>query len=306
MTGDCAIVARVTSVQAINGSTKVGVMIRDNLSATVSQRGWIGITPQATGGTRQLQSRLAGATENWAGRVERTTDFPSGAGIPYWYKVERRGNLITSYSSKDGTSWCPHIGNYYGNLPSTVYVGLFTVSGSSTTTTTAQFDHVAFTGGSGGLVTTPEAPAAVFADGSSKAITVRWLPSFDATGYDLLRSTTSGSGYAALASNLSASTISYVDTTAAAGTTYYYVVRAKNSAGTSGNSPQFYASRLPAEMPTSPSAARPRHPPTLNPQKAPPRPSTRIPAPSGSLRRRRAGCNMTSAQTTRRSSKVTR
>ena len=248
MTGDCAIVARVTSVQAINGSTKVGVMIRDNLSATVSQRGWIGITPQATGGTRQLQSRMAGYTENWAGRVERTTDFPSGAGIPYWYKVERRGNLITSYSSKDGTSWCPHISDYYGNLGSTAYIGLFIVSGSATTTTTAQFDHVAFTGGSGGLVTTPAAPAAVFADGSGKAITVRWLPSFGATSYNLLRSTTSGSGYTTLAGNLSASTISYVDTTAAAGTTYYYVVQAVNSAGTSGNSPLFYASRLATQM----------------------------------------------------------
>jgi hypothetical protein len=77
---------------------------------------------------------------------------------------------------------------------------------------------------------------------------VRWLPSFGATAYDLLRSTTSGSGYAALASNLSTAKTSYVDTTAAAGTTYYYVVRAKNSAGTSGNSPQFYGSLLPAPM----------------------------------------------------------
>jgi hypothetical protein len=39
-----------------------------------------------------------------------------------------------------------------------------------------------------------------------------------------------------------------VDTTAAAGTTYYYVVRAKNSVGTSGNSPQFYGSLLTAPM----------------------------------------------------------
>ena len=97
-------------------------------------------------------------------------------------------------------------------------------------------------------MTTPAAPAALFADGSSKAITVRWLPSFGATAYDLLRSTTSGSGYAAIASNLSTATTSYVDTTVAAGTTYYYVVQAKNSVGTSGNSPQFGAALLPAPM----------------------------------------------------------
>jgi len=88
----------------------------------------------------------------------------------------------------------------------------------------------------------------VFADGSSQAITVRWLPSFGATSYNLLRSTTSGSGYAAIASNLSTATTSYVDTAVSAGTTYYYVVQAANSAGTSGNSPQFYGSLLPAAM----------------------------------------------------------
>jgi hypothetical protein len=88
----------------------------------------------------------------------------------------------------------------------------------------------------------------VFAVGSSKAITVRWLPSFGATSYNLLRSTTSGSGYTAIASNLSTATTSYVDTTAAAGTTYYYVVQAVNSAGTSGNSPQFGDALLAAPM----------------------------------------------------------
>jgi len=98
------------------------------------------------------------------------------------------------------------------------------------------------------LLTTPSAPAAVFTSGSNNAINVRWLPSFGATGYNVLRSTISGGGYAPIASNLPASTTSYEDTTAAVGTTYYYVVQAVNSAGTSGNSPQFYGSLLPSPM----------------------------------------------------------
>ena len=236
MTGDCAIVARVASAQATTASVKAGVMIRDNLTAAVSQRGWVAIIPDATG-VNHVQSRLAGSTERWAGRITQTTNLTSSA--PYWVKIERRGGLITSYSSPDGTSWSPNVSCYYANLPSTVYIGLFTTSGSSTATTTVNFDNVAFTGGTGGLVTTPAAPAALLASGSSKAITLRWLPSFGATAYDVLRSTTSGSGYTALASSLAGDKTSYVDTTAAAGTTYYYVVRAKNSAGTSGNSPQF-------------------------------------------------------------------
>jgi len=168
-------------------------------------------------------------------------------GIPYWLKIERRGSILTTYSSQDGTSWAPLVSPYYDKLPSTVYIGLFLCSGNATPVT-ATFANVAFTGGAGGLVTTPAAPAGLLASGSSKAITLRWLPAFGATAYDVLRSTTSGSGYTVIASNLSAAKTSYVDTTAAAGTTYYYVVRAKNSVGVSGISPQFYGALLPAPM----------------------------------------------------------
>jgi len=247
MTGDCAIVAKVTSAQIVNGSTKAGLMIRDNLSATVSQRAWIAIVPTTTG-TNQVQCRQKGWTETWGGSgwAVRANDLPPG--MPYWLKAERRGNLITTYSSQDGTSWSPIVSSYYGNLPSTVYIGLFIVSGSATTTTTATFANVAFTGGTGGLVTAPAAPASVFACGSSQAITVRWLPSFGATAYDLLRSTTSGSGYTVIASNLSTAQTSYVDTNVTSGTTYYYVVQAKNSVGSSGNSPDFGDALLPAPM----------------------------------------------------------
>ncbi len=244
MTGDCAMVARVTSVQSINGATKAGVMIRDNLSAAVSQRGFTSVIPNTP---TQVQSRLKGDTERWAGRVAQTTTLPD-PGMPYWVKIERRGFLLTSYTSQDGTSWSPNVSNYFANLPATLYIGLFTVSGSATVTTTATFDHVAFTGGTGGLVTIPAAPAALLASGSSKVITLRWLPSFDATAYDVLRSTTSGSGYTVIASDLPADKPSYVDTTPTAGTTYYYVVQAKNSAGTSGNSPEFYGSLLSGAM----------------------------------------------------------
>jgi hypothetical protein len=245
MTGDCAIVAKVTScTYSGTNNGKAGLMIRDTLTGAFSKRAWVGIVPAAT---NKLEAHMRGWTENWggAGRDDRSQDLPPG--MPYWLKMERRGGLITTFASKDGTSWAAVLSSYYGNLPSTLHIGLFVCSGN-TTTTTATFANVAFTGGTGGLVTTPPAPAALFASGSTKAVTVRWLPSFGATGYDLLRSTTSGSGYTALASNLSTATTSYVDTTAAAGTSYYYVARAKNSAGTSGDSPQFGAAPLSAPL----------------------------------------------------------
>jgi len=247
MTGDCAMVGRVTSIPYSGSQNgKAGLMIRDNLSPTISERGWISITPTSSG-TNLVESYQTGWTETWGGSTwaKRSQQLPPG--LPYWLKIERRGNLINTYTSQDGTSWAAIESSYYANLPSTVYMGMFICSGN-TTVSTATFSNVAFTGGTGGLVTTPAAPAAVLATGSSKAITVRWLPSFGATSYNVLRSTTSGGGYTSIASGLSAATTSYVDTTVVAGTTYYYVVQATNSAGTSGNSPQFYGSLLPAQM----------------------------------------------------------
>jgi hypothetical protein len=242
MTGDCAMVARVNSF-TYSGSNngKAGLMIRDNLINTVSQRAWVGIVPATT---NLMESHVRGFAYNGSYDAHSHQWIPAQA-LPYWFKIERLGNQVTTFVSLDGTSWAPQTCSYDANLPSTLYIGLH-ISSGNTTPVTATFDNVAFTGGSGGPVTTPDAPKAVMANGSTKAISVRWLASFGTTSYDLLRSTTSGSGYTALASNLTGT--SYVDTTAAAGTTYYYVVRAKNSAGTSGNSPQFGAALLPTPM----------------------------------------------------------
>jgi hypothetical protein len=244
MTGDCAIVARLTSfTYSGDNDGKAGLMIRDNLAATVSQRAWVGIVPAAT---TLYESHMRGWTENWGGSGWDDRSQPLPPGMPYWLKIERRGKLVTTFASQDGTSWSPVNCSYYGNLPDTLYIGLF-VSSGTTTAQTATFANVAFTGGTGGLVTAPAAPAALFASGSAKAITVRWLPSFGATSYRLLRSTNPNSGWATLADNLPTTKTSYVDTTAVAGTTYYYAARAINSAG-DATSAAFGASLLPAPM----------------------------------------------------------
>ena len=245
MTGDCTILAQLTS-SSYSGSQngKTGLMIRDNLTGAVSQRVWIGIVPTAT---NLVESHSRGWTETWGGGgwAQRSQSLPPG--LPYWLKIERRGNLITTYTSQDGTSWAATISAFFANIPSTLYVGLFISSGTSIANT-ATFANVAFTGGSGGQTMAPAAPATLFATGSSKAFMVRWLPSFGATAYDVLRSTTPGRGFAVIANNLSPETSSYIDMSAVAGTTYYYVARGRNCVGTSGNSPQFGATLLPPSM----------------------------------------------------------
>ena len=245
MTGDCAMVAKLTSSQFPGAQAKAGLMIRDTLTGAFTKRALIAFKPDPA--DIRIESHFRGWSDVWGGSNRDDISRGHPLGMPYWLKIERRGDMLNTYTSLDGTSWAAALSCYYASLPSTLHIGLFVNSGS-TTTNTATFENVAFTGGTGGLVTTPAAPATLFASGSASAVTVRWLPSFGATGYDLLRSTTSGGGYTALASNLTPDKTSYVDTTVSAGVTYYYVARAKNSAGTSGNSPQFGAASLPTAM----------------------------------------------------------
>lgn len=242
LTGDGAMVAQVTSCTFTGtNNSKAGLMIRDRLDATVSQRGWIGIVPATP---NLFEAYMSGWTANWGGRNWAKRSQPLPPGMPYWLKIERRGGMITTFASQDGTSWAAVTNSYYADLPAVLHIGLFVSSGTATPTT-ATFANVAFTGGTGGVAKAPAAPAALFATGSASAITVRWLPSFGATAYDLLRSTTAGSGHAVIASNLTTGRTSFVDTTATAGTTYHYVVRARNTVGVSGHSPSFSAARLP-------------------------------------------------------------
>jgi hypothetical protein len=60
------------------------------------------------------------------------------------------------------------------------------------------------------------------ANTTDTAITLNWDKVDGATGYNVKRSTTQGSGYATIASNVTENT--YNDTTVQAGTTYYYIV----------------------------------------------------------------------------------
>lgn len=64
-------------------------------------------------------------------------------------------------------------------------------------------------------------------------VDLSWTAAADATGYVILRSTTSGSGYQQVGTS---STTSWSDTNVSTGTTYHYVVRATAESWTSSNS----------------------------------------------------------------------
>lgn len=80
--------------------------------------------------------------------------------------------------------------------------------------------------------TVPTAPAGLTATPSPTQISLSWTASSGATTYNVYRGTTAGGeSTTALATAISATT--YADSTATAGTTYYYEVKAVNAAGTS-------------------------------------------------------------------------
>jgi len=86
----------------------------------------------------------------------------------------------------------------------------------------------------GGCSQTPNPPTGVSAtDGSySDRVRVSWTASSGATAYEIWRYTSNDSGYASKIADDTASP--YDDMSAAAGTVYWYWVKAKNASGTSG------------------------------------------------------------------------
>jgi hypothetical protein len=229
VTGDCAIIAKVMSVQNTNASARAGVMIRTSLSTSAPRAS---MTVSAS--SQFLQNIQGLAVYGGDYYANKTYSILQSS---YWVKVERIGNIVTGYVSPDGTNWAATDVGRFDNPPATWYVGLVVCSVANGTLNTSTFSNVQITGGNGGApVVTPAAPAALLASPGENAVPLRWQPSFGATSYTVKRATSSGGTYSTLASGITAS--NYTDTTVASGTTYYYVVTASNSAGTSANSPE--------------------------------------------------------------------
>ena len=164
----------------------------------------------------------------------------------------------SSYTVKYGTAT-----GVYGTTFSTSATSPTTVSGLTAGTTYYFMVTAVNTNGSINAnsesslapASVPTLPASLVATGTNGSVGLTWTAS-TGTGpitYTVYRSTTSGSGYASIASALV--TNSYTDNTVSNGTTYYYVVKASNSGGSTANSNE--ANALPMLPPTAPSSLVP-------------------------------------------------
>lgn len=228
VTGDFAMIAKVTSVSDVGSSgAKAGIMIRDSLGTAGSQS-WIAVTPSTTYEWSEVgNSNVAYGWNDTA----RSFGLPR---IPYWIKIERVGSRIQTLTSPDGANWSGANVADFPTLPSTAYVGLFGTSLVTGTSSTATFTNVAITGGDGGAgATVPVAPSSVVAGGADGRVVLRWSEAFGATSYTVYRASAAGGPYVRMAT---VANPTFTDSTVKNGTTYYYVVSATNSAGTSGYS----------------------------------------------------------------------
>jgi regulation of enolase protein 1 (concanavalin A-like superfamily) len=130
LSGDVAIVSRVTSVETVAPWTKAGVMIRETLS------------PSSAHAMMLVSAGKGFAFQRRTSTDGLSTSTPAGTGVaPQWLKLTRTGQTIAASISTDGATWT-EIGRDTFSMGAGVYVGLAVSSHDATRTATATFDHV--------------------------------------------------------------------------------------------------------------------------------------------------------------------
>jgi hypothetical protein len=227
VTGDNALVALVTAVQNTDPWAKGGIMFRNDTTAG-SMFADVFISP-GNGVNFQWRATTGGQCGSTGG---------GGMTAPVWVKLARSGTNFTASYGSDGLNW-----NVLGTtgipMTSTVRAGLEVTAHNNSALCLAAFDKVA--------TAAPPVPAGLAAFGGNEWVSLNWLTSPAAAGYNVKRSAVRGGPYATIGNP---AVNSYLDTVVTNWSTWYYVVSAVNSFGESANS---------AEV-----SATPRPPPPLN------------------------------------------
>ncbi|HKX28275.1 MAG TPA: LamG-like jellyroll fold domain-containing protein, partial [Blastocatellia bacterium] len=228
VTGDVTMTARLL----INGSIKVGLMMREALGADAKA---LSLTLGDVGGRETrfgTRSSAGGAMTFQLGNAYTWT--------PVWYRLQRSGDTFTAFQSSDGVAWF-EIGSSSVPMSGTYLAGLSAVAG------TATFDNVTIVGGG----VPPPTPTDLTATaGGSSRIGLTWRASAGASGYSVKRATSAGGPYTTIARGVLDT--SYVDTGLRPSTAYYYVISAGSLAGESSDSLPASATTFDPSLPPAP------------------------------------------------------
>ncbi|MDF7798285.1 carbohydrate-binding protein [Pontiellaceae bacterium B1224] len=158
-------------------------------------------------------------------------------GSPTGYNVKRATSSGGTYATVGSPATTAFTDSVTGGSTYYYVVSALTASGES-----ADSAFVSATPALG----VPGPPTGLAANSGDNQVVLSWTASAvgSPTSYNVLRSTTSGSDYAAITTPGAQTTTSFVDNTAVNGTTYYYVVSAVNATGEGARSTE--ASATPA------------------------------------------------------------
>ena len=132
MSGDAEIRARIPSYQNTGASGRLGVMMRDSLTAN-SMNAFMGI--QVTNGTFYFQTRTS------SGGATTSTSSGTGTAPNIWVRLVRSGTTLSGYKSSDGATWTLVSTNTF-TMSTNCYFGLSVASETTNTLNTATFDNL--------------------------------------------------------------------------------------------------------------------------------------------------------------------
>jgi hypothetical protein len=139
--GDGQLTARLTHVDSTAPGGKAAVMIRDSLSPASAYAMTV-FTPAKEGIAFQYRT---------AEGAESRGHLPIPQALPCWIRIERAGDLVQGFHSRDGKEWTtcgPSVPISIGN---NVFVGLATTSSDTKAKTKALFDNISTSGQMGKL-----------------------------------------------------------------------------------------------------------------------------------------------------------
>jgi hypothetical protein len=143
--GDGAIAVKIEDLAGVDYWTKAGVMIRGSLDPASAHASMF-VTPS---GLPAFQNRPANDSSNCLS-VQSSSELK----LPFWTKLERKGDQFTGYHSVDGIKWIRLSSTEADaspnpqtiRMPSSIYIGLALTSHAAGAVTTVSFPGVQTTG----------------------------------------------------------------------------------------------------------------------------------------------------------------